>query len=242
MRAVVYSRVSTDEQNPKSQLEVVLEYAKNKKYEIDRAFEENISGSIHPLERPVFRNMLDYIRRRDIDVILMYDLTRFYRPPPGRVADALNLMRRIIDEYSVLIDFAREPVIEDPLLAELWRFLKSWVSAYERLQISLRTKYGMLRVKREGRLYHKPSIVHYYAAWLFEKNVGDVTVEEYESAEKQLYQVIRKYWDNPMYKRTLIGEILAKNELREMYIRFPHAPRDYLTIYRFIKREREVKK
>lgn len=162
--------------------------------------------------------MLNYIRKRDIDVILMYDLTRLYRPPSGKVADALNLLREIIEEYSVLIDFAREPAIEDPLLAELWRFFKSWVSAYERLQISLSTKYGMLKVKREGRLYYKPSIVRYYAAWLFEKNVGDVTVEEYENAEKQLYQIIRKYWDNPMYKRTLIGEILTKNKLRERCI------------------------
>ena len=238
MKAVIYSRVSTDEQNPKSQLQIVLDYARKKEYDIIKIYEENISGSVYPLERPIFREMLRYCRLNSIDVILMYDLTRFYRPPPGKVADTLSLLRKIIDEYSVLIDFAREPDIQDPLLAELWRFIKSWVSAYERLQISLRTKYGLMRVKREGRLYHKPSIVHYYAAWLFEKNVGEVTMEEYENASKQLYHIIKKYWDDPAYKRTMIGEVLAKNELREMYIRYPQAPKDYLTIYRFIKRSR----
>lgn len=235
MRAVIYSRVSTDEQNPKSQLQIVLDYARQKEYDINMIYEENISGSVYPLERPVFKEMLDYCKSNDIDVILMYDLTRFYRPPPGKVADALSLLRKIIDEYSVLIDFAREPEIEDPLLAELWRFLKSWVSAYERLQISLRTRYGIMRLKREGKLYHKPSLGHYYAAWLYNKSIGDVSNEEYMTALKQLRGIIKKYWDDPSIKRSRIAEILAKNELREMYIRFPNAPRTYITIYRIVK-------
>ena len=61
----------------------------------------------------------------------------------------LEPLRKIMDEYNVLVDFDREPEIEDPLLAELWRFLKSWIVAYERLQISLRTRYGLMRVKKE---------------------------------------------------------------------------------------------
>ncbi len=236
MKAVIYSRVSTSEQNPKSQLEEVLRYAAGKGYEVVRVFEENISGSVNPLERPVFREVLKYIRDNDIDVLLMYDMTRFYRPPPGRVSEALSLMRKIMNEYNVLIDFAREPVIEDPLLAELWKFLKSWVAAYERLQISLRTRYGLMRVKKEGKLYHKPSIVHYYAAWLFNKSVGDVTREELEAAKKQLLAIVKRYWDNPAIRKTKIAKILAENELRGMYQRFPNAPKSYITFYKLIRK------
>jgi len=53
MKAVVYSRVSTEEQTPESQLQVVLDYADRRGYEVVKIFEENISGSIDPLERPV---------------------------------------------------------------------------------------------------------------------------------------------------------------------------------------------
>ena len=234
MRAVVYTRVSTEEQNPESQLEEIHRYAEQRGYEIVKVFPENISGGVDPLERKKFRKMLEFVKENKIDVILMYDLTRFYRAPSP--TEALNRLRRIMEEYHVLVDFAREPEIEDPLMRELWLFIKSWFSSYERLQASLRTRYGMARLKREGRLYHKPTLAHYYAAWLYNKKVGEVTVEEYKTALKQLRAIVEKYWNNPAVKRTRIGELLARGELREMYLRFPKAPKSYLAFYRLLKR------
>ncbi|MEQ9715945.1 MAG: recombinase family protein [Candidatus Asgardarchaeia archaeon] len=233
MKAVAYTRVSTDEQNPKSQLQVVLEYAKQRGYEVIRTFEENISGSIDPFERPIFQKLLNYIKTNGIEVIVMYDLTRFYRA--ASPTDTLNKLRKIMEEYKVLVDFAREPEVEDPLLKELWMFIKSWFSSYERLQISLRTRYGMQRVKREGRLYHKPSIVHYFAAWLFNKEPGEVSKEELSKAEEELRAIVSKYWNMSEIKRTKIVELLAKNELKEMYSRFPKAPKSFITFYRFME-------
>jgi len=173
------------------------------------------------------------VSTRKVEAIVMYDLTRFYRAPSP--TEALNKLRKLVEEYGVIVDFAREPEIEDPLLRELWMFIKSWFATYERLQASLRTRYGMERVKREGRLYHKPSLAHYYAAWLYGKEVGEVTREEYLAARRQLLAIVRRYWDNPAVKRTKIGELLARRELRDMYIRFPKAPRSYLAYYRLIK-------
>jgi len=235
LKAVVYTRVSTDEQNPKSQLEDVLKYADKRGYEVIRVFEENVSGSVDPFDRPVFKQLLTFTKNNGIEIIVMYDLTRFYRAKSP--IEALNRLRKIIDEYNVLVDFAKEPEIEDPLMRELWMFLKSWFATYERLQVSIRTKYGMLRVKREGRLYHKPSLVHYYAAWLYNKNVGEVTTDEVLKAEKQLRAIISKYWYSPSIKRTKIMSILAENELREMYIRFPEAPKSYISVYRLMRRK-----
>ena len=235
MRAVVYTRVSTDEQNPKSQLEEVLRYCEERGYEVVKVFEEEVSGSVAPLERPVFREMLEFCKRESIKIIVMYDLTRFYRATSP--LEALNLLRRIMEEQGVLIDFAREPAIEDPLMRELWLFIKSWFSSYERLQIAQRTRYGLLRAKREGRIYHRPDLVAYYAAWLFNKEVGEVTKEEYEAARKQLIAIVRRYWEDPSIKKTKLGELLARGELRGMYERFPKAPKSYLAFYRLMKRD-----
>ena len=236
MKAVVYTRVSTEEQNPKGQLEVVLEYARERGYEVVKVFEEEVSGSVDPLERRVFREMLDYTRKHGVDVIVMYDLTRFYRA--SSPMQTLGRLKEIMEEYKVFIDFAREPLIEDPLLKELWYFIKSWFSSYERLQIGLRTRYGLLRLKREGRLYHRASIVHYYAGWLFNKPLGELTRNEVEMARRQLIAIVKKYWENPAIKRTRVGEILREGELREMYIRYPKAPSSYLTFYRLMKGEK----
>ncbi|MGQ4833846.1 MAG: recombinase family protein [Candidatus Asgardarchaeia archaeon] len=230
---MIYTRVSTDEQNPQGQLQVVMDYAKERGYEVVKTFDDYISGSVDPFKRPGFKKLLEYLKEdNEIDAIVMYDLTRFYRAKSP--TEALNRLRKIIDEYNVLVDFAREPVVEDPLLKELWMFIKSWFSSYERLQISLRTKYGIQRVKREGRLYHKPTLVHYYAAWLFGKDVGEVTKEEVEKAKEQLISIIRAYWEKPEIKKTKIMDVLIKNELKEMYTRFPKAPKSIVTIYRLM--------
>ena len=233
IKAVVYTRVSTDTQDPKGQLQVILDYADSRGYEVVKIFEEHgVSGAIDPLERPKFKEMLEFIKENNIEVILAYDLTRFYRATSP--SEALQKLREIMEQYNVLFDFAREPEIEDPLLRELWLFIKSWFATYERLQISLRTKYGLAKVKREGRLYHKPSLAHYYASVLFEKDLGQVTKEEVEFAKKKLQNIVKKYWFGP-YKKNQLWKVLAQAELKELYERYPYAPKTYYAFYNLMK-------
>jgi len=234
LRAVAYCRVSTDEQDPVGQLQVVRSYAEQKGYGLERVFEERASGTSDPFERPVFRGMLDYISRNGISVVVMYDLTRFFRA--GSPTEALQKLRSLINDYKVFVDFAREPEIEDPLLKELWMFIKSWFSSYERLQISLRTRYGLAKVRGQERLYHKPDIEHYYAAWLYNKDLGEVTRGEVENARKQLVSIVSKYWHGGSVKKTRVGEVLRQRELSGMYTRFPKAPSSYYTFRRLMAR------
>lgn len=231
MKAVGYLRVSTDMQDPESQKQAIEIYAKERGYLVEKYFVDDITGSMDPLERAGFKGALSYCVANDVKIILMYDLTRFYRADAPSLT--LQRLREVMDKYGVLIEFAREPAIEDPLLRELWLFIKSWFSTYERIQISLRTKYGMLKLKSKGKLYHRPSIVHYYAATLFMKNLSELTQKEVEIASRKLRDIVLKYWNGP-YKKTRIFEVLRANELRELYDRFPNAPRDYLTFYRLV--------
>ena len=236
VKAVAYVRVSTDEQDPKGQSLVLENYAIERGYKIVEWFrDEGVSGSVDPLERPEFQAMLEYIQDKDIDVILAYDLTRFYRA--SSPTKALERLREIMDQYNVLIEFAREPEIEDPLLKELWMFIKSWFATYERLQISLRTKYGIAKVKKEGRLYHRPTLAHYFASVLFDKDLGKLTKEEVALARKKLGEIVLKYWEDPAYKKSELWKVLARAELKELYEKYPKAPKDYLTFYRIVKGE-----
>ena len=219
VKAVAYTRVSTNEQNPQSQLQVVLDYIEQRGYELVKVFEEHCTGAIPPLNRPVFKEMLKSVKENGVEVIVLYDLTRFYRgESPVR---ALQMIREIMDDYNILIEFAREPEIEDPLLKELWLFIKSWFSTYERLQISLRTTYGLRRLKQEGKLYHKPSIVHYYASAIFGKDLAELTKEEVERAReksckstgtghtRRLKSV--KYWHKPNLRSSTINSLTPPN-------------------------------
>jgi len=237
IKAVIYSRVSTDEQNPKSQLQVVLDYCNRKGYSIIKVFEENISGSVNPFDRPKFREMLDFMKANPVEVLVMHDITRFYRPPPDKVHEALSVLNALMKDYNILIEFVSEPEIEDPMIGELWRFLKSWIAGYERLQIQLRTKYGIMRRRREGKWIGKPSLVVYYAAWLHSKDIKDLSIDEIKAAERQLKGIIMKYWNNVTVKKKMIPQLLARNELAGLYERFPKAPRTYLTLLRLVKND-----
>lgn len=230
MKAVIYSRVSTEEQNPRSQLVELLEYCNKRNYQIVKIFEENISGSTNPFERQVFNQMLEFVKNNKIDVIVIYDITRFYRPPPARAHETLELLNKLMNEYNILIEFVAEPQIEDPLLLELWRFIKSWIGGYERMLIKMRTHYGIERRRKENKVLGRPSIAAYYAAFLYNKRIKDLTVTEVELAKKQLKSIVAKYWNK--VKKTKIADILAQNELAEFYKAYPNAPKSYITFYR----------
>lgn len=232
MDAVVYLRVSTDEQTPQSQYQVVERYAQEKGYRIVKVFEENVSGKTHPLERPKFKEMIEFARANNIQTILMYDLTRFYRSESP--TEALALLKELTKEFWV--DFAREPEIQDPLLKELWSFIKSWFASYERLQISLRTKAGMMRLKNEGRLYHRPTLLHYFAATLFNKDLSEITQEDLEKAKVRFEAIVSKYWYDSRFKKHRIAEILREYEdiFRKMYSKFRDAPTSYHAFWKIM--------
>ena len=227
MDAVAYVRVSTDEQNPEGQLQVLKQYSSEKGYNIVKIFEENISGSVPPFERPVFKEMIEFCKENSIRTIVMYDLTRFYRAKSP--LEALNLLKILTNSEEFFIDFAREPQIEDPFLKELWDFIKSWFASYERAQISARTKYGMMRLKAQGKLCHRPTILHYFASILFNKDVKKVTKEDVERAKPQFIAIVSKYWYDRRFKKHQIASILRDYEsiFRKLYEKYPRAPTSY---------------
>mgnify|MGYP000147269505 CR=1 FL=1 len=235
MEVVIYTRVSTEEQNPRSQLTEIKRYAEGKGYRIAKVFEDKVSGSVDPFSRPAFRQALDYCRKNGVSKLLCYDITRLYRAKDP--AMVFEVLKKCLDEHGVIVEFVSEPTFEDPLFNRLWEFIKSFISSYERRMISLRTRYGMAKVKQEGRLYHRPSLVHYYAAWIYGKEVGELKREEVEAAKRQLKAIVSQYWYDRAVKKTKIGELLARRELREFYIRFPKAPRDYKAFLRLMKSE-----
>ena len=234
MDAVAYVRVSTDEQNPQGQLQVLQQYANERGYNIVKVFEENISGSVPPLKRKVFREMIEFCKENRIGVVVMYDLTRFYRAESP--TETLNLLKMLPKEYGIFIDFAREPQIEDPFLKELWEFIKSWFASYERLQISTRTKYGMMRLRKEGKLFHRPTLLHYFTATLFNKDLSEVTQEDLKEAKVRFVAIVSKYWYDSRFKKHRIAEILREYEdiFKKMYSRFKDAPTSYHAFWKIM--------
>jgi len=234
-KVVAYLRISTDMQDIDSQRAALEEYASNNNYEIVNYFkDENISGSVKITERKGIKEMLEFCKDNYIHIILVYDLTRLGRYDP---LDLLNDIKNICKEYNVIFEFVNEPIISDPMFNKLWNFIKSWFAEFERLQISNRTKYGLLKLKKEGRLYHRPSLLHYYASIIFNKDLKEINEEDLFKAKEMLKKIVDKYLSFGV-KKTQIPRVLMDNELKGIYVNYPKAPKSEISIYMFLKKNK----
>src|SRR5512138_2532438 len=77
-RAVIYCRVSTDEQargySLQTQLDECLKYAKQMKYLVIETFKDDYTGE--SLDRPDIDRLREFITRTPVEVMIVYDLDR----------------------------------------------------------------------------------------------------------------------------------------------------------------------
>jgi DNA invertase Pin-like site-specific DNA recombinase len=76
-RCAIYARVSTREQRPRSQLRELTQYAKRKRYQLPyRPFVDvESAGKL----RPNLEKLRELVRRRKVDVVLVWKFDRFAR-------------------------------------------------------------------------------------------------------------------------------------------------------------------
>ena len=80
-RAVIYSRVSTNEQTVENQLKVLREVAEKKGLEVVREIsDEGISGAKGRDERLGFDELIKGSIKNEWDIILVWDVSRLGRP------------------------------------------------------------------------------------------------------------------------------------------------------------------
>lgn len=73
-RAVLYLRVSTDEQTTANQRPELLKIARTRKLRIVATYEETVSGAARV--RPELARMLEDARRGNFDVVLVWSIDR----------------------------------------------------------------------------------------------------------------------------------------------------------------------
>lgn len=86
MNCVIYSRVSTEEQDNERAINELKEYAAYKKYNLLEVFEEKVTGTSKALDRIEFSRMLEFINANEVNVILVWELSRVGR----KMSDVIN--------------------------------------------------------------------------------------------------------------------------------------------------------
>jgi site-specific DNA recombinase len=153
-RAILYARVSTDEQarsgySLSQQLEALREYASREGYEIVEEIEDRgYSGAT--LARPGLDRVRDLVAAGTASIVLAQDRDRFAREPAhgwilreelGKVGSKLYALNDRGDDSP-------EGMLTDGILDQL--------AKYERAKVAERTRRGLLQKAREGKVIKGP--------------------------------------------------------------------------------------
>ena len=149
-RAILYARVSTEEQAKKGyslaqQLEALREYALREGYEVlEEVTDPGQSGA--SLERPGVDRIRDLVAAGSVSVVLAQDRDRFTREPAYHY-----LLKREFEEHGTKIHALNDRGDESPE-GELTDGILDQLAKYERAKIAERSRRGKLRRAREGKV------------------------------------------------------------------------------------------
>ncbi len=152
MKVVVYSRVSTGEQNTKNQSVVLTDWAIQRGYEVVKVYTEEESAWKNGHQRELAKLIAD-ARRRKFQAVLVWALDRLSRE--GALA-ILSLVQKL-SICGVKVLSYQESWTEAPgELAELLYALTGWVARMESQRRSERTNAGLYRIKAQGKHLGRP--------------------------------------------------------------------------------------
>src|SRR5215204_887642 len=149
-RAILYARVSTDEQarsgySLAQQIEALRQYAVREGYEILEEVKDPGQSGIS-LERPGMDRVRDLVAAGGVSVVLAQDRDRFAREPAYHY-----LLRREFGECGTKLRALNDRGDESPE-GELTEGILDQLAKYEKAKTTERTRRGRLRQAREGKI------------------------------------------------------------------------------------------
>jgi site-specific DNA recombinase len=153
-RAILYARVSTDEQarsgySLAQQLEALRAYAAREGYEVlEEVVDPGQSGA--SLERPGMDRVRDLVAAGGVSVVLAQDRDRFAREPAYHY-----LLRKEFEEHGCKIRALNDRGDDSPE-GELTDGILDQLAKYKRAKMAERSRRGKLRKAREGKMVAEP--------------------------------------------------------------------------------------
>lgn len=145
LRAAIYARVSTEDQNCDMQLTELREYAKRAGWSEPAEYVEKASGKAGA-KRPIQRRLLDDAQQRKIDVLLIWKLDRFGRSMQDLIANIQTL-----DQSGVRLIVPSQGIDTDNK-SPMGRFIigiLGLLAEFERAIICERTAAGRAQFRRD---------------------------------------------------------------------------------------------
>jgi DNA invertase Pin-like site-specific DNA recombinase len=155
MRVALYGRVSKDDgkQSTENQLHELREFCQRSGGRIVHEYVDRTSGKT--ADRPQFRRMYEDASKRKFDLVLFWSLDRFSREG---VLETLNHLKRL-SAWGVDWRSYQESYFDSCCpFKDLVISLMATLAKQEHLRISERTKAGLLRARRAGKVLGRPRV------------------------------------------------------------------------------------
>jgi DNA invertase Pin-like site-specific DNA recombinase len=151
MRVVIQTRVSTNIQDNKRQVDELKEYSEKMGYEVLNVFEEKISGAKNNEDRPQLLELIDFVKKNNVDKVLCWELSRLGRNTIEVLKTIQLLNENKISLYikNYNIETLTDTKEINPLSQFMVQILSS-VSQMERTQIRQRVKSGYDNFRTNG--------------------------------------------------------------------------------------------
>ena len=149
VRAALYARVSTTDQDARMQLEELRELAAQRLWNLTGVYVDHSSGAIR--ERPQLERMMADARRGRFDLVAVWKFDRFAR-------STTHLLAALEEFRSLNIDFIshREAIDTSTHVGKMVFVVVAAVAELERNLIRERVQAGIDRAKRNGKQLGRP--------------------------------------------------------------------------------------
>ena len=155
-KAVIYSRVSTNEQTVENQLRVLREVAEKRGLEVVREIsDEGISGAKGRDERQGFDELIKGSVKNEWDIILVWDVSRLGRSLQHLVSFLEDIQSANCDMY-----IHQSGIDTSTPSGKMMFGMLSVFSEFERSMIRERVIAGQQRAKSEGKHIGRPTNVN----------------------------------------------------------------------------------
>jgi DNA invertase Pin-like site-specific DNA recombinase len=157
-KAAIYARVSTTDkgQDPENQLQELRAWCKAQGYVIAGEYVDKESGRKGAADRAQFQQMFTDAAKNQFDLLVVWALDRLTREG---LAHTVHYLRKL-DTFGVGFHSYTEPMLStrDEMVRDILIGVFSALAKVEAVKLSDRTKAGLARAKKEGRVGGRPPV------------------------------------------------------------------------------------
>lgn len=158
IKVAIYARCSTDEsrQDVENQINICKRYCDSQEwaYQIFQEYESAYKGN----RRKVFEEVLEKIRVKEFNILIVYMLDRFSRETPTKTVSDLH---RIVEEYKCRFISVKEGIDSNNDMWQIIMMIFAYMANNYSKMLGIRVKEG-IRIKKEKGEYEggrKPKVI-----------------------------------------------------------------------------------